>query len=100
MFQAALIYLAVLLSMSIVTTLIYWWDKRRAEAGTGRVPEKTLHLLAFLGGWPGAWWAQRQLRHKTRKLQFQVVFWVLVTIHLGVVCVIAWFLYTRPDLAS
>jgi uncharacterized membrane protein YsdA (DUF1294 family) len=93
MLQAALIYLAVLLAMSIVTTLAYWFDKRRAQAGTRRVPEKVLHLLAFLGGWPGAWWARRRLRHKTQKVPFLVTSWVLVGVHLAVVGVGAYLLF-------
>lgn len=90
MLQAALIYLAVLLAMSAATVLTYWWDKRRAQAGTRRVPEKVLHLLAFLGGWPGAWWAQRRLRHKTQKTPFLVVYWLLVAVHLTLVGIVAY----------
>src|SRR4051812_13299457 len=93
MLQAALVYLAVLLAMSIVTILVYWADKRRAEAGQRRVPEKVLHLLAVGGGWPGAWWAQRRLRHKTRKVPFQVAFWLLVVVHLAVVGAVAYLLF-------
>ena len=93
MLHAALVYLAVLLAMSIVTILVYWWDKRRAQAGGRRVPENVLHLLAVGGGWPGAWWVQRRLRHKTRKVSFQAVFWVLVGIHLAVVGVVAYLIF-------
>ncbi len=93
MLQAALIYLAVLLSMSIAAVLTYWWDKRSAQAGGRRVPERVLHLLAVAGGWPGAWWAMRRFRHKTQKVQFQVVFWVLVTVHLVAVGVMAYLLF-------
>lgn len=93
MLRAALIYLAVLLALSVATTLTYWWDKRRAERGGRRVPELTLHLLAFLGGWPGAWWAQRRLRHKTRKVPFQVAFWLLVAAHLAAVGATAYLLF-------
>jgi uncharacterized membrane protein YsdA (DUF1294 family) len=93
MLRAALIYLAVLLAMSVAAVLTYWWDKRRAETGGRRVPELTLHLLAFLGGWPGAWWAQRRLRHKTRKVPFQVAFWLLVAAHLVVASAAAYLLF-------
>ena len=95
MLQAVLAYLAVLLAMSAVTMVVYQADKRRAEAGQRRVPERVLHLLAVGGGWPGAWWAQRQLRHKTRKVRFQVTFWVLVTVHLFVVAAVAYLLFVR-----
>lgn len=64
------------LVMSGVTFLLYSWDKRAAVAGTARTPERTLHLAALLGGWPGAVLAQQSLRHKNRKEAFQIGFWL------------------------
>jgi uncharacterized membrane protein YsdA (DUF1294 family) len=40
-----------------------------------------LHLLELLGGWPGAFIAQRRLRHKCSKRQYQVVFWAIVLLY-------------------
>jgi uncharacterized membrane protein YsdA (DUF1294 family) len=42
-----------------------------------------LHLFALVGGWPGALAAQRLLRHKARKLSFQVLFWATVLLDCG-----------------
>jgi uncharacterized membrane protein YsdA (DUF1294 family)/cold shock CspA family protein len=64
------------LVISGFTFLLYSWDKQAAVAGTGRTPERTLHLAALFGGWPGAVIAQQTLRHKTRKEVFQVEFWL------------------------
>jgi uncharacterized membrane protein YsdA (DUF1294 family) len=69
------------LGFSILAFVAYWSDKRRAEAGEWRVPESTLHFFGFLGGWPGAFLAQRVFRHKTSKISFQVVFWLIVLLH-------------------
>ena len=57
------------------------YDKRRALRNGWRTPEARLHLLELLGGWPGALIAQQLLRHKTRKLSFQLVFWLIVMLH-------------------
>jgi uncharacterized membrane protein YsdA (DUF1294 family) len=37
-----------------------------------------LHLLAVMGGWPGAFLAQRLFHHKTEKRAFQCVFLLTV----------------------
>jgi uncharacterized membrane protein YsdA (DUF1294 family) len=80
------------LGMSILAFATYGLDKAKAERGTWRTPEATLHLLDFLGGWPGGLAAQQTFRHKTRKIPFQVVFWVIVTIHAG-----AWAWMVKAD---
>jgi uncharacterized membrane protein YsdA (DUF1294 family) len=66
---------------SVVTFFAYRRDKRCAEAGEWRIPEATLHLAELLGGWPGAFLAQRIFRHKTSKVSYQVMFWVIVLVH-------------------
>ena len=67
--------------MSIVTFLLYWHDKRRAQQAGQRTPEKIIHGAELLGGWPGAFIGQQALRHKTRKVSYQVVFWAIVVVH-------------------
>ena len=72
--------LAYLLA-SVLAFAAYLYDKRRALRNGWRTPEARLHLLELLGGWPGALIAQQLLRHKTRKLSFQLVFWLIVMLH-------------------
>jgi uncharacterized membrane protein YsdA (DUF1294 family) len=66
--------LVLYLAASGATFLVYARDKRAATAGKKRTAERTLHLLALAGGWPGALLAQRLLRHKTRKQPFRSVY--------------------------
>ena len=76
--------------MSGITAALYVRDKRAAQQGGRRTPEATLHLAELLGGWPGAFLAQRLIRHKNAKASYQVVFWLIVAMH-GV----AWVLLMR-----
>jgi uncharacterized membrane protein YsdA (DUF1294 family) len=69
------------LLMSAVTFVVYSLDKSRARGRGRRVPEAWLHLLALAWGWPGGLAAQLLVRHKTRKLPFLVVFWLIVAGH-------------------
>ena len=70
-----------LVAVSAFTVLLYWRDKRSAEADAWRTPESTLHLTELLGGWPAAFIAQRAFRHKISKRSYQVTFWIIVALH-------------------
>ena len=67
--------------MSLVTLVVYGVDKRRAQRGRSRIPERSLHLLELLGGWPGAVLGQVMFRHKLRKPSYMVVFAGIVALH-------------------
>lgn len=67
--------------LSSATYLAYFLDKRRAKTNAWRIPELHLHLLELMGGWPGAWVAQRYLRHKSSKPVYQMVFWIIILIY-------------------
>lgn len=77
-----LIYLVLINGL---TWLAYWADKRAARYSQRRVPEKTLHLLAFLGGTPAAFAAQKMLRHKTRKTSFRMMFLLVFLLQLAAI---------------
>jgi len=68
-------------AMSIVAFYLYWKDKRAAVRGAWRVPERNLHIVELLGGWPGALLAQRWLRHKTKDRTFRIVFHAIIALH-------------------
>lgn len=73
--------LALYPCMSLISLLLYWQDKQQARTQAWRTPEKVLHASELLGGWPGALLAQQLFRHKTRKLSFQLTFWIIVALH-------------------
>ncbi|MCU1717203.1 DUF1294 domain-containing protein [Pseudomonas sp. 5P_3.1_Bac2] len=66
---------------SLISVGLYWRDKVQAQRGGWRTPEKILHASELIGGWPGALIAQQWLRHKTRKLSYQWVYWLIVLLH-------------------
>lgn len=81
---------------SPITFVAYGIDKKAAKSNRRRIPEHILHSLELLGGWPGALIAQQHFHHKSRKLSYQIVFWLCVIINCGV---IFWVLFQpRNDL--
>lgn len=78
------------LAASAIAFIAYAIDKSAAKGGRRRTRESTLHLLGLAFGWPGALLAQRALRHKSRKLSFQLVFWFTVILN----CVSLWCVFT------
>ena len=75
--------------LSVIAFALYALDKSAARNRNWRIPENLLHLLALLGGWPGAWIAQTALRHKTRKRSFLIVFWLTALLN---ICFTGWFM--------
>ncbi|MGB1261845.1 MAG: DUF1294 domain-containing protein [Cognaticolwellia sp.] len=69
------------LAFSTITYVAYGLDKAKAQRGSWRTPESTLHFFALMGGWPGAAIAQQTLRHKSKKREFRMVFWLTVMIN-------------------
>jgi len=64
---------AGLISLNAVALLLYGYDKRQAIAGGSRIPEAVLHVVALLGGSPGALAGRQLFRHKTRKRGFRLI---------------------------
>ena len=66
---------AMLGVMNLVTFIVYAFDKHIAQQKKGkrRVPERTLLLLAFLGGFLGAALGMLLCRHKTKHVKFLIL---------------------------
>ena len=83
-------YLILVAIMSVVAFAAFGIDKRRAQTNKRRISEKQLHLFALLGGWPGALLGQRWFRHKTVKLSFRMVMWLICAVHILAIAVVLW----------
>lgn len=61
-----------LLIVNIVAFFLMGIDKKKAQTGAWRIPEKTLFLSAILGGSVGAIAGMQLFRHKTRHRSFVI----------------------------
>ncbi len=71
-----------LFSINIITFFYYGLDKYFAMRIWFRIPEKVLLTLSFLGGSIGALFGMYLFHHKTKKVSFQIWFWILIVIQI------------------
>jgi uncharacterized membrane protein YsdA (DUF1294 family) len=76
--------------VSLATLAAFGIDKRRAQLGARRIPERTLHFMELAGGWPGALIGMQLFRHKRRKARYFLVTAGIALAHAG--AWIAWLL--------
>lgn len=72
--MTAPIYVVILYfaAISVITAVVTCLDKHFAKRSMRRVPEKTLLLLAFLGGSPAEYLTMKLIRHKTQHKKFML----------------------------
>lgn len=76
--------LLVLYYMSLLTFVLYGWDKYLAVAKKTRIPEFVLLLFAFLGGAFGALCGMIFFRHKTLYKMFLICVPVFLFLQLAI----------------
>ncbi len=64
--------LGYILMMSLIGFVLMWMDKRKAVKKAWRIPERTLILIAFLGGGLGSCLGMYTFRHKTKHGKFVI----------------------------
>ena len=82
--------LVLYLGASVAAAVAYGVDKSAAQGGRWRTRESTLHLLALIGGWPGALIAQKVFRHKSRKASFRAAFLFTVAMNCSALLWLWW----------
>ena len=80
-----------LLFINCVSIFVTIHDKRAAQRGAWRVPEKTLFALCVLGGCPGVYLTMRTIRHKTKHKRFMIG---IPLIFAGQLALCAWLFYS------
>ena len=86
--------------INVVTFLVYGYDKYQARKNGHRIAEKTLHIMALMGGSGGAFLGQILFRHKTRKWKFRAIFIIIVVIQILMIVFWAYYLHGRVDQAK
>ncbi|NKL98699.1 MULTISPECIES: DUF1294 domain-containing protein [Rhizobium] len=76
------------LALNLLVFSIYFRDKQAARHGRRRISERTLLLLALIGGSLGAVAAQQLLRHKTRKEPFRSILAAILILHGAVMAIL------------
>lgn len=82
---AFLILMGYYLLINLTTYLTMAFDKKAAINNKRRIPEKNFYLMAILGGGLGGLLAQIFKRHKTRHLDFILVFTITAILHILVI---------------
>ena len=81
------------IALNLLTFVLFGIDKAKARAGSWRVAESTLLVLAFLGGTLGAYAGRAVFGHKTRKAPFNSnLFAIAVLQVLGLGALIGWWI--------
>ena len=90
--NTAVIYPAVglvLLIVNLFSFALMGWDKRCAQKGRWRVPEKTLFLAAGCFGALGGVLGMRVYRHKTKHWYFRIFFPLMLIAQIAVLALAA-----------
>ncbi len=80
------IVLAVwIIVLGVLLFVLMGADKAKARSGRWRISEKTLFILALLGGACGGWLGMLVFRHKTRHWYFALGFPVLAMLQVALI---------------
>ena len=85
-FQNLTIYLIVI---NIIGFLTMYIDKKKAQKGAWRIPEKTIFIITAIGGGIGTIAGMYKFRHKTQKTRFTVGLPILLIMD---ILAVIWFL--------
>ena len=70
--------------VNVIAFTVYGVDKRRAQKDRWRVPERTLFLVAIIGGSIGALLGMHVFRHKTKHWYFRVFIPLILLLQIAI----------------
>lgn len=83
-----LIFLLWFVFISLLTAIVTVSDKIKAKKEKFRIPEKTLIILALLGGSLAEYFTMRLIRHKTLHKKFMIGLPVIIILQLVTITVL------------
>lgn len=75
-------FIYYLIIINVIAFFLMGIDKKKAQTGAWRIPEKTLFLSAILGGSIGAIAGMQLFRHKTKHKTFVIGMPVILIVQL------------------
>lgn len=87
--EILLLYVA---AISLVTAVVTVYDKLAAKKGAWRIPEKTLLLLALVGGAAAELAVMLMIRHKTKHKKFMIGLPAILILHVAIVAAVVFFI--------
>ena len=88
------ILLIIIAVMSLAAFAAFGLDKYKAKARKWRIPERTLFLLALMGGGIGAFLGMKVFHHKTMHKQFVIGIPVIMLIQ---AVLLGWYLWKTTN---
>ena len=79
----------IFIGANLIVILYYYQDKTAAKKHQWRTSENKLHFFSLIGGWGGAYIAQRMFRHKYKKAEFMSTYTLTVLINCTLIAVFA-----------
>lgn len=72
-----------LIAINVITMIMFGIDKRKAIKNEWRIPERTLFILAIIGGSIGGILGMHMFHHKTKKWYFAYGIPLILIIQIG-----------------
>ncbi len=74
-----------IVSINLITFILFGNDKRRSRRGDWRISEKALLGLCVIGGAVGGFWGMRVFHHKTKHFQFFLGIPIIFILQVGII---------------
>lgn len=80
--------------VNIAGFISMWYDKRLAQQNSWRVSEKTLLMIAVVGGSIGSLIGMHKFHHKTKHVKFMYGIPVIIFLQIAIIIIYKFNLYT------